>query len=122
MKKNEEFDREFESAQKLDFTFIGRESKLVGQFVFLGPTYLASHIEGEININGEASLRIEKMGFAKGTVRCHDIDIYGALEGKIISSGRVTIHSTANVKGEVHCKNLSIRPGATLELEAHSSN
>ncbi len=122
MDRHIDFDQDFEAAKKLDFTFIGHHSKLIGQFIFLGPTFLASNLEGEISMDGTAPLRIEKMAIIKGTIRGHDIDIFGEVEGKIISSGKVTIRSTAIIKGEIHCKNLVIHPGANLELEAHSKN
>lgn len=122
MNQYNDYEQDFESAKKMDFTFIGQGCKLFGQFVFLGPTFIASSLEGEISMDGTAPLRIEKMGEIKGVIRGHDIDIFGKLEGKIISSGKVTIRSTALIKGEIHCKNLVIHPGANIELEAHSKN
>lgn len=100
-----------------DYTFIGKNSKIKGEFHFYGPTTVAAQLEGSITISENSLLRLDRNSSFLGEIRCQDIQIYGNVEGSIFSSGKVTLFSTASFKGVVKAKSLDIHPGAKVDME-----
>ncbi|MEC8624278.1 MAG: polymer-forming cytoskeletal protein [Bdellovibrionota bacterium] len=103
-----------------DFSFFGRGSKLNGRFHLSGSTHVSSLIEGEIIMENNADLIIEKNGAITGEVTCNNIEIYGNYEGTIRASGKVTLYPSAEVKGRVEAMELRIYPGAVLNMDGHT--
>ena len=106
--------------QEQDFSFFGKGSRLKGSFNLSGSTHISSFIEGEIVMENEADLLIEKNGTIKGKVWFHNIEIYGAYEGVVKASGKVTLFPSAHVKGRIEAKELRIYPGAILNIDGHT--
>ena len=94
--------------------------KLKGRFHLSGSTHVSSLIEGEIIMENNADLIIEKNGAVKGEVTCHNIEVYGVFEGMIRASGKVTLYPSAEVKGRVEAMELRIYPGAILNMDGHT--
>ncbi len=103
-----------------DFSFFGRGSRLNGRFHLSGSTHVSSLIEGEIIMENNADLIIEKNGAVTGEVTCNNIEIYGNFEGMIKASGKVTLYPSAKVKGRVEATELRIYPGAVLNIDGHT--
>ena len=103
-----------------DFSFFGRGSRLNGLFHLSGSTHVSSLIEGEIIMENNADLIIEKNGAVTGEVTCNNIEIYGNFEGMIKASGKVTLYPSAKVKGRVEATELRIYPGAVLNIDGHT--
>jgi cytoskeletal protein CcmA (bactofilin family) len=106
--------------QEQDFSFFGKGSRLKGNFSLSGSTHISSFIEGEIIMENEADLLIEKNGTIKGKVHCHNIEIYGSYEGIVKATGKVTLFPSAHVQGRVEAKELRIFPGAILNIDGHT--
>lgn len=77
--------------------------------------------EGEINIDGivDGDVKADTIivglnGKIIGTIRADRVEIYGALEGKIIATD-VFLAETARVVGNIHHQSLSMEPGAFVE-------
>lgn len=108
--------------QNLDFTFIGKNSKLKGDFVFQNETKLTGDLEGTIDILDRAKLTLEIGSKTIGIIKCFDIDIYGIFEGEIISKGHVSIFPTADVNGKIMAQSLEVLPGANLNMVGHAED
>lgn len=104
----------------LDFTFFGKGAKMTGSFHLHGPTHLSSIMEGELFMQENTNLCIEKNGRFKGTIHCHNIEIYGKFEGILESTGKITIYPSAFVKGKISSKDLIVYPGAILNIDGHA--
>ncbi len=102
------------------FSFIGRESKITGTIEINGTCHLYCQIQGNILIGSNADLFIEEGAKIEGNIQGHDIDIYGEVRGNIHSTGKVSFYSTAVFSGELETKELSISPGAKLEMKAQT--
>ncbi|MCK5074162.1 MAG: polymer-forming cytoskeletal protein [Bacteriovoracaceae bacterium] len=105
-----------------DFSFWGQGSKIKGEFHLKGPTLLGSIVEGELVMTDNAPLCVEREGSFKGTVKCHDIEIYGSFEGILQATGRATIYPSATLLGTIRAHDLIVHPGATLNIEGHTSD
>lgn len=105
-----------------EYTYIGNKSQLKGEFHFYGPTALASEIEGDISISEDSLLRLERNARFKGTISCHDIHIYGQVEGTVKASGKVTLFPTASFQGTMKAASLNIHPGAKVDMEGDTDD
>lgn len=108
--------------ENLDFSFLGKNSKITGVFHLVGATHLASDIEGELVMENNAKLCIERSGSFKGTIKCHDIEIYGTFDGTLSASGRAIVYPPATLRGKINAQNLIVYPGATLNVDGHTDN
>ncbi len=106
--------------QNLQYTYLGKGSDIKGDLTLYGTTHLGSHILGNIVMKDLADIIIEISGSLEGQIRCHNLEIFGKLKGSIISSGKITIHPSAEVSGEIKAKNLVIHPGSTVNCEGHT--
>ncbi|MFZ8932744.1 MAG: bactofilin family protein [Bacteriovoracaceae bacterium] len=103
-----------------NFSFLGKGSTLMGKLKLTGPTHLYSSIEGEILMNDDAKLIIERYGKVKGKINCLNLDIHGEFEGVIEAKGIVTVYPSAEVSGQVVAKELKIHSGANINFEGHT--
>ena len=51
-----------------------------------------------------------------------DIEVFGVVNGSINSAGSLIIRSSAKVYGNIHAQNMSIYPGAILNIEGHAED
>lgn len=105
---------------ELTFTHIGEGTNLNGVFNFNGPTIVSGQIEGTVEMGNCPVFVIEKTGLIKGKLKCHHIEIRGEFEGEIFSAGKVIVHPSGIVKGQVYAKDLIIRPGAVVDFLGHA--
>jgi cytoskeletal protein CcmA (bactofilin family) len=105
----------------LNFNFIGRESTIEGKFSLSGIVRVAGKLEGEIHLLPDSLLIIEQSGEIKGKIFCHAIDIYGKFSGELHSQNNLTIYPTAIITGKVQSLNMTIHPGANVEMEGHTT-
>ena len=100
-----------------DFTFVGNETHIQGNMVFRGDAKIAGSLKGEIR-SESAPLSIEPTGQFEGTLYCHDLDVYGEIQGDIHSTGKVTIYPSATFKGQLQASQLVIHPGSCVNMDA----
>jgi cytoskeletal protein CcmA (bactofilin family) len=100
-----------------DHTFIGIGTHLQGTFVFKGDTKIAGKIQGEVNIEGDSPLTIEPNGKISGTLNCHNLEVYGELDGDIKATGRVTLYPSSSFVGNLVSGNLIIHPGSIVNMQ-----
>lgn len=102
----------------LDFTYISSNNKIIGEFHLNGLSRISSNLEGNLFLDESGSISIEPNGSIKGVIKgAKKIDIYGFFEGKIYCSGKITIHSSAKVYGELFSPQLEILPGSIVNTE-----
>jgi len=102
------------------YSFLGENCLITGNLKLSGQTMISSSIDGDIMIEDKSNLQIERSGFVKGSIYCHNLSIYGKVQGIIESTGKITIHSTAKVEGKITAECLKIYPGALVNIEGHS--
>lgn len=103
-----------------DFSYLSKGSKISGKLVFSGLTRISSQVEGEIQTLDDASLIIELDGKIKGDITCQNLEVYGQVDGTILSSGKVILYPSAFVKGQITTQSLVIHPGAQVEIRGHT--
>ena len=105
-----------------DYSYYGIGSRLKGEIHLKGITHFASKFEGNIQVEDDADLYIEKDGSINGTINCNNIEIYGNIIGKLTAKGIVTIYPTGKLSGTVDSKNLIVYPGAILNIEGNTNS
>lgn len=113
---------EYISLQNQDFTFIGKQTSLEGEFNFFGTTHIAGSIKGTIKVISNHELVVTHTGKIEGDVFCQDLNVYGTINGNITSKKTVKIFPTACVTGQIGAKNLCIYPGARINVEGNTEN
>lgn len=103
-----------------NFSFFGKGSKLNGTFHLKGQTFIACSIEGDVYLDDDSELTIEKTGSISGQLHVHNLKVYGRIEGSIRSSGKVILYPGSSVEGEITAENLVIQPGAIANFKAHT--
>lgn len=101
-------------------TFIGVDTSISGEFHFQGHTLIGGNIEGNIHIHNESPLIIESTGNIKGTIYCHDLKVYGNLEGQIKAQGKITFFPSSSFIGQIEASDLNILPGCKINMEART--
>jgi cytoskeletal protein CcmA (bactofilin family) len=103
-----------------NFSYIGQGPKLKGDFIFTGTTKISCELEGELKIEGEASLCFDRTSSVKANVICHDLEIFGNFVGNIESTGIVKLYPSSSFEGSLKAKHMEIHPGARVNTTAHT--
>jgi cytoskeletal protein CcmA (bactofilin family) len=111
---------EYIQLRQQDFSFFGKRAKIKGELYLSGTTHLASSVEGEIRMQDKSELTLEHEAIVKGDIHCHNLEVYGEVQGNIHSTGLVTFHPTSNFTGKVSSQKLIIKPGAELNMDGHT--
>ena len=111
----------FIDIKKWIFLFLGRGSLFNGVFTLRGTTYLNSRLDGEILVEDKGHFIVEDEGVLIGTLSGHDVDIFGRFEGILTASGKLVIHSTAYVSGEIQVGRLVIKPNAYVNIKIRTT-
>lgn len=103
-----------------NFSFLGKDCKLVGRFEFFGVTRFASQLEGELQMSSHSTLTVEREGKFSGVIDCFDLEVFGSIEGEIRSKGTVIFYSSSKFIGKIMAQGLKIYPGAQVNMDGHT--
>lgn len=87
-------------------------STIKGNVVANGDFRLDGTLNGNIQLNGK--LVVGESGVINGNAVCQNANIIGTIIGNISVKELLSLHSTANVKGDILINKLSIEPGAVF--------
>jgi cytoskeletal protein CcmA (bactofilin family) len=96
-------------------TIIG-QSAVVGNIVSQDLVQLKGHVVGNIDVNGSpnAQLSVLSKAHVEGDINAQQAVVDGVVTGNIESTGRVELHSGADVKGNISYATMAIEHGAKL--------
>jgi cytoskeletal protein CcmA (bactofilin family) len=103
--------------KELNFSLLGKKTKITGDLSLEGDTVLAGSLTGTITVKDQGNIIIEQTATIEGDIYCNDIEIFGSFSGSINASGTLTIRSSADVAGKISASKMSIYPGAILNME-----
>lgn len=87
-------------------------TKIEGRLLSEYPLRIDGLVDG--SIESETKLFIAEHAIVNGDITCVDADIFGKVIGKIISTGKLAIKHSGNVKGEIEYNTLEVEGGAQL--------
>ena len=96
----------------LMFNALTTGSKIVGTITADSDYRIDGMIEGDLQCNGKVV--IGEAGREKGTIVCHNAEIFGLMEGKITCSEQMSLRSSGKIAGDVITKTLIVEPGAVF--------
>jgi cytoskeletal protein CcmA (bactofilin family) len=111
---------DFHDLKNLNFCVFGSKSAIKGELNLQGDITISSNIEGQINMLDDGKITIEREGHFDGIIYCQDLEVFGTVKGHIKAEGSVIVRSSAEVSGNIHAQNLTIYPGAVLNIEGHT--
>lgn len=106
--------------KNLNFSILGKDCQLEGEFIFQGDTVISSKVKGKVTVKDESRLTLERSSEFEGSIVAHEVEIFGNFKGSIKASGTLIVRSSAEVSGQIEAKKLSIYPGAVLNIEGHT--
>ncbi len=97
-------------------TVIGQSAVVVGNIVSQDVVQLKGHVVGNIDVNGSpnAQLSVLSQAHVEGDINAQQAVVDGVVNGNIESTGRVELHSGADVKGNISYATMAIEHGAKL--------
>jgi cytoskeletal protein CcmA (bactofilin family) len=108
----------FKESSKSYTDLLGKTNRIVEGTVIKGDIQsiadfrLDGHLIG--NFNSKGKLVIGPAGSVIGDINAHNVDVEGAVEGKVFTEEVLNVKSSATIKGEVTCGKLAVEPGATF--------
>jgi cytoskeletal protein CcmA (bactofilin family) len=105
-------------------TIIGQSAMVVGNIVSQNLVQLKGHVVGNIDVNGspDAQLSVFSLAHVDGDINAQQAVVNGVVNGNIESTGRVELHSGADVKGNISYATMAIEHGAKLYGMMSSNN
>ena len=103
-------------ATQVDQTVIGASAVVMGNIVSQDMVQLKGHVVGNIDVNGSpnAQLSVLSRAHVEGDISAQKAVVDGVVTGNIASTGRVELHSGAEVKGNISYATMAIEHGAKL--------
>lgn len=96
---------------------LGIGSHITGKLIFPGTVELPGYVNGSVDA---ATIVVEETGEVEGDLRGESIAIKGQFTGQIVG-GKVMLHASAHVTGEIIYESLSIESGAKVSGRFSSS-
>ena len=96
-------------------TVVSAGSSFEGRITSPSTISVSGYVKGELNAS---EIVIEKEGSVNGSIFAEHLIIIGTFEGKV-STNKITIASTGNVKGDLSYKRVTIDDGAILDVSFH---
>jgi cytoskeletal protein CcmA (bactofilin family) len=93
--------------------FLGKESIFEGKMTFEGVFRLDGKFDGEIFESG--TLIVGETAIVKGKIGVNTLIINGQVEGEVYARGRVEIHSTGKLHGNLSTPIITIAEGGIFE-------
>jgi len=83
-------------------------SRITGELQFTGTVELPGYVKGRVEA---FAIVVEKAGEVEGELHAANVAIKGRFHGRVIG-GKVALHASARVTGEITYESLSIESGA----------
>ena len=93
-------------------TVIANGSNIEGRITAPGTISVSGYVKGELNAS---EVVIDREGAVNGSIFAEHLIIIGQFEGEV-SANKVTVASTASVKGNLSYKRVAIDDGAVLDV------
>ena len=96
-------------------TIISSGSTIDGRITAPGTISVSGYVKGELNAS---EVVIDREGAVNGSIFAEHLIIIGKFEGEV-SANKITVASTASVKGNLSYKRVAIDDGAVLDVIFH---
>ncbi|MEX0797901.1 MAG: polymer-forming cytoskeletal protein [Bacteriovoracaceae bacterium] len=106
--------------KSLNFTILGKNSEYEGDLRLSGDTVINCKVYGTISILDGSQLVLEREAYVEGSIYCKDIEVFGEINGSVNAAGSLVVRSSGKVSGNITAANMSVYPGALLNIEGHT--
>ncbi len=96
-------------------TVIANGSTIEGRLTAPGAISVSGYVKGELNAS---EVVIDREGVVNGAIFAEQLIIIGMFEGEVFAN-KITVASTASVKGKLSYKRVAIDDGALLDVSFH---
>jgi cytoskeletal protein CcmA (bactofilin family) len=89
---------------------ISNGTEIIGNIISTGDIRIDGNLNGNLNTKGKVV--IGASGRVKGEVVCKNLEVSGAIEGKVAVENLLNLKVSSKINGEIVTSRLSIEPGA----------
>jgi cytoskeletal protein CcmA (bactofilin family) len=89
---------------------ISNGTEITGNIASTGDIRIDGYLNGNLNTKGKVV--IGPSGRVKGEVVCKNLEVSGAIEGKVAVENLLNLKASSKINGEIVTSRLSIEPGA----------
>ena len=104
-------DEKYSASGSGGHSHLGAGSRISGELFFSGTVELPGYVKGRVEAS---AIVIEEAGEVEGELHAASITIKGRFKGQVMG-GKVRLHASARVIGEITYESLSIESGAEVE-------
>jgi cytoskeletal protein CcmA (bactofilin family) len=104
-------DEKYSASGSGGHSHLGAGSRISGELFFPGTVELPGYVKGRVEAS---AIVIEEAGEVEGELHAASIAIKGRFKGQVMG-GKVRLHASARVIGEITYESLSIECGAEVE-------
>ena len=97
--------------------YLGSDALFKGTLSFEGTVRIDGKFEGQVNTND--TLVIGETGDMKADVKVGTLVCKGKLDGTVVASKKIEMHSVSKITGNIQTPALSIELGAVLDGHLH---
>jgi len=97
-----------------ELSVIGSGTRITGRVSGSGALRIEGAVKGDINVNGDTELA--EGASVEGNLSGESLEIAGNLLGDARASGAIAVRSSAKVRGELRCAEVSIEAGARVSV------
>ncbi len=109
-------DQKYPAAGSGARSHLGAGSRITGELFFPGTVELPGFVKGRVEAS---AVVIEEAGEVEGEIHAASVAIKGRFNGQVFG-GKVRLHATARMTGEIFYESLSIESGAEVEGQCKS--
>jgi len=104
-------DQKYPAAGSDSRSHLGAGSRITGELYFPGTVELPGYVKGRVEAS---AIVIEETGDVEGELHAASIAVKGRFKGQVMG-GKVRLHASARVIGQITYESLSIESGAEVE-------
>ena len=96
--------------QNLELNIIGVKTQIVGNIISSGDLRIDGKVEGDISTTSKVVIGAQSI--VKGNINANNASISGNVTGNVISKEILSLHSSANINGDISTGKIVIENGA----------
>lgn len=97
-------------------SLISKGTHVNGNIIFSGGLRIEGEVHGDVRLaDGETGvLMLNAQGVVRGDIETSHLILEGEIEGGVLASQSIEMHSSARIVGDVSYRYIELKPGATI--------
>ena len=102
----------FKKKRSTQLTIVDHSTTMNGDLITDGDLMFEGNIKGDGSVKGRAMVATNAKWL--GNIYAQVVEVHGHIQGDIFASGKIELHPTAHVVGDLLAPQISVLPGAKI--------